>query len=653
MKPPLIIAVALSSLAPVFAQQSQAPAASPVPSTESWLTGWFDVGYRWRSDVGGSFDAYRTFVNLGSGPKLLGGDFSFVDPKHRLFDRIRVRATGWGGEPSQTLHLDAEKAKWYRFSADYRDITYFDFLPSYADPQLARGIPLDEQSYDTRRKMGSFQLDLLPGNWVSPYLGFESNSNSGTGDTTFYTDANQFPVPNKLRDSTNLYRGGVHFELRRFHATLEEGGTTFKDDESVFQSPGTINGGNVLTPVLGQTADLTNLLGAYGIRGTSIYSKGLFTADPTSWLNLYGQFLYSQPKTDVNYQQNVTGNLLQLEPLLYYTSQSYLLTAAAKLPHTTGSFGAEIRPARRIRIVESWLTDRLHNAGSATSNELSLSSTTSEQTAALLNSALANNYNQAGMEVFVDATSKLMVRGGYRYEWGDSSAAVLPPEGLVSADQTKFRRNVGLGGVTFRPSQKLWLTGEGEIGSSGAADFRTSLYDYERGHAQARYQALKSLTLTAGFSALFDHNPTQGVNSEYRTQQSSLSVLWTPAKIWNVQGSYTRSTVYSSIDYLDPGTLQPLTSLYRDNSHTATALFNLMLPSHSAFRPKITAGGSFFVSSGSRPSKYYQPIATLWLPLGKHLNWFTEWRYYGYGEAFYLYEGFRSHTVTTGVRFTR
>jgi len=246
-----------------------------------------------------------------------------------------------------------------------------------------------------------------------------------------------------------------------------------------------------------------------------------------------------------------------------------------------------------------------------------------------------------------------MVRGGYRYEWGDSSAAVLPPEGLVSADQTKFRRNVGLGGVTFRPSQKLWLTGEGEIGSSGAADFRTSLYDYERGRAQARYQALKSLTLTAGFSALFDHNPTQGVNSEYRTQQSSLSVLWTPAKIWNVQGSYTRSTVYSSIDYLDPGTLQPLTSLYRDNSHTATALFNLMLPSHSAFRPKITAGGSFFVSSGSRPSKYYQPIATLWLPLGKHLNWFTEWRYYGYGEAFYLYEGFRSHTVTTGVRFTR
>ena len=46
-------------------------------------------------------------------------------------------------------------------------------------------------------------------------------------------------------------------------------------------------------------------------------------------------------------------------------------------------------------------------------------------------------------------------------------------------------------------------------------------------------------------------------------------------------------------------------------------------------------------------------MAKLWVPLGKHVNWFSEWRYYGYGEAFYLYEGFRTHLVTTGLRFTR
>jgi hypothetical protein len=97
--------------------------------------------------------------------------------------------------------------------------------------------------------------------------------------------------------------------------------------------------------------------------------------------------------------------------------------------------------------------------------------------------------------------------------------------------------------------------------------------------------------------------------------------------------------------------LQP--SIYRDNAHTATALFNVTLPPRSGFAPKITAGGSFFLSSGSRPSSYYQPIATLRLPIGKNLYWFAEWRYYGYGEAFYLYEGFRANLVTTGLRFMR
>src|SRR3954468_7470674 len=45
-------------------------AASPAPSTEQWFTGSFDFGYRWVGDVRGSEATYRSFVNLGDGPKL-------------------------------------------------------------------------------------------------------------------------------------------------------------------------------------------------------------------------------------------------------------------------------------------------------------------------------------------------------------------------------------------------------------------------------------------------------------------------------------------------------------------------------------------------------------------------------------------------------
>ena len=628
---------------------------SPVPSAESWLTGSIDVGYRWGTGVGGSLDTYRSIVNLGSGPKLLGGDFTITDPKHRAFDQIRVRANGWGDEPYETVHIDAKKSKLYDFSADYRDMAYFNFLPSYADPLMGRGLLLNEQSFDTRRRLGSFQLDLLPGNWFIPYVAYDRDSGDGTGATTFVTDSNEFPVPNTLRDQTSLYRGGVRFELRRFHVTLEEGGTTFKDDQSIFQNPGSTNFGNVATPIFGQTTDLTNLLAAYGVRGTSIYSKGLFTAEATSWIDLYGQFLYSQPDTNVNYQQTAAGNLLLQSQLLFYTSQQYLVSAAAKLPHTSGSLGAEIRPMRRMRIVQSWLTDRLHDAGSAASTQTLAGVGASQQIAALLASSLVTNYSQEEIDVIYDATSKLTLRGGYRYVWGDANDAVLPPEGLMSSDQAKLRRNVGIGGVTFRPSQKVTVRTDAEVASSGGAYFRTSLYDYQKVHGQVRYQALINLSLAADFTLLDNNNPVPGVNYDYRSQQESLSLFWSPVggKFGDFQGSYTRSTLHSDIGYLVPQTLTPLTSLYTENDHIATALFNVKLPHVEGIAPKLSAGGSFFISSGSRPTSYYQPLVTLWLPMGKKLSLFADWRYYGYGEAFYLYEGFRTNMVTTGLRFTR
>jgi hypothetical protein len=637
--------------APASSAQAAAPAtasASPVPTSEEAVTGWIDLGYSWRSDVAGSFNAYRSFVNLGSGPKLIGTEFNLTDAKRRFFDAIHVRAYDWGGDPYSTLHLDARKARLYDWNLDYRNIAYFDALPSYADPLLASGTALNEQSFDMHRRFVNSELTFLPGNWISPYVAFDHDSGSGTGVSTFVSNGDEFPVPSTFHDRTSNYRGGVRLELRRLHLTLEQGGTAFENDQTLYQSGG-VNYGNSLVPIFGQTLNLTDLLGAYGVRGTSIYSRALFTASATSWLDLYAQFLYSQPKTTVNYQQYDGGNLYLQSQILFYSAQQYFVSSAAAMPQTTGSAGAEVRPSRRLRITESWTTDRMHNAGSSTENQ-----TQPQLTSALLNSTLVNNFNQVQTMVFFEATSKLTLRAGYRYVWGDANDAVLPAEGLASIDNVKLRQNVGIGGFTYRPIQKFSFSAEGESASSDGAYFRTSLYDYQKVRAQARYHT-GPLSFSADFNLLNNQDPQPGIDYDYLSHQESLSIMWSPAggKVFDFQGSYTRSDLRSDINYLDPGTEQSLLSNYRDRSHSATALFHVTPPHKGALAPVLIGGGSLVISSGSRPTTYYQPMMKLSLPVGKHLSWFAEWRYYGYNEVIYSYEAFRAHIVTVGLRLAR
>jgi hypothetical protein len=92
-------------------------------------------------------------------------------------------------------------------------------------------------------------------------------------------------------------------------------------------------------------------------------------------------------------------------------------------------------------------------------------------------------------------------------------------------------------------------------------------------------------------------------------------------------------------------------SNYRDNAHTVSSAVDVTLPGPVA--AKFTLGGSMFLSNGSRTSSYYQPLARLSFPVGKHVYWNTEWQYYGFREDFYLYEGFRTHMFMTGLKIVR
>jgi hypothetical protein len=643
---PAAAAPATEQAAP--AKTEDKAAASPAPSTESWINGSVDFGYRWVPDVRGNFAQYRSVVNLGEGPKLFGFDLTLQDPKKRLYDSLILRGMGFGGDPYNTAHVDARKMKLYDFRFDYRNIAYFNAVPSFANPFSPGGF--NERSFDTRRREASFELDLLPGSRVVPYLAYDRNSGHGRGIETWVLGAtNEFPIPYTLRDKTDSYRGGVRFEFNRFHVTLEQGGTTFKEDDStLYTGP---NPGDRTTPINGTFTSLNSLNQVYGIRGTGIFSRALLTARPTNWLNLYGQFLYSRPKNDVNYREIATGVLYDFASAAFFPGMYNVAGGSATQPHRSGNVGVEVH-WNRIRLMESLTADRLEDTSfGAFSPQVFQNFATSPATILLPRQVVS--YKQAQTDLIFDVTSKLTLRGGHRYIRGDATVNAGNLSQVGPSVAGELNRNVGIAGLSYRPSSKLSINADYEGSSSDRVYFRTSLNEYSKARVRAKFQATNSLLFQANFRVLDNQNPATDIRFDFRSRDNSLAAFWTPAggKRVTVMAEYDRSTVRSDIRYLDLPFLTPATSSYRDIAHTATSAIDFMLPGLKD--GKVTAGGSLFISRGSRPTRYYQPLARLSLPLHKHVIWNTEWQYYGFGEQFYFFEAFRTHIFMTGLRVTR
>jgi hypothetical protein len=648
----LVAAVAQDQTAPAAASGSAASPDAPVATpADSPISGSIELGYRFVQGPLGNADVYRSTVDLSQGPRLIGLDFT-VQPVKPLFDRLEVHASSWGGDPYNAARIEVEKNGLYRLTADYRNMAYFDFLPSFANPAASAGSLLTESSFDTRIRSSDVELEMLPGRWISPYFGWSRSSWYGDGITDFTAFPNNYPVSNSISDSTNTFRGGVQIQSHGVHLVLEEGGTTFRDDQGA--SDTTLNNGDYTATYFGEQLNLSSLSELYRVRGDSLYTKALLAANPLSWLSVSGQFLYADPSLTTNYTSLANGTFFLPATFLFYNSGSDIATADAEMPHTSGSLNVEARPIRRLRIVEYWSTDRLHNATSSLLMEEYLTTGSQFLTTNPDADRLVLNDNEQQIEVFYDLLPNLTVHGGERYEWGDATVRGSPLSEFP-LESASLSRNTGLAGASYRWKQHVRASADFEAATGGEEYFRTSLHNYWKLHSRAQWDFLTGWRLAGDFFELNNNNPDPSVNLQFTSRAESASLSWLPNNGRNVSVllEYTRSNVNSNILYLDPGTLGTALSAYLENGNTATALIDLAPKAVHGFAPRFSFGGSLFTSAGSQPTDYYQPTARLSIPLAKGVQWNSEWRWYSLAERLYAFEDFRSNQLMVSLKYTR
>lgn len=624
-------------------KKKEEKAEAAAPAVEKALSAFLDVGYRWIG-LAGDKQTYRSIVNNNEGVRLVGAQLDYAG-KSKFADEVHI--SGYNvGDPYDTARLNILKKGRYEFNSRWSSIYYYNYLPSFANPKLAAGSYTPAIAYDTVLRNFDNELTFMPGSRIVPYVGVNRNSSYGTGIMPFVMERNEYPLRNNIEWSQDNIYGGVRLEWTKWHATLEQGATRFRDDQFMYSTETSY--GFASSPTASQPLFLRDGRQAYGIRGSGYYSKVMTTANPFPWLDLYGQFLYSNPAIDANYSRDAIGRFSTGSPsYLYLPNNQDQLFGNANQPHSSGMVAGEAR-FWKVRVRQSWETDRFHTAGFASLTS-AYSSTSQQVTTTLVSpTRFVSNSNRAETLAFFDFSKKFTMRGGYRYESGDS----VMPSGLTSIPQPfetgQVRRDVGLAGFTARPWEKFTWNGDFEHANATKVYYRTSLADYTRFRTQARYQARKDLTASVVYSLFYNKNNAANVNQQ--SQQFSLNAQYMPASVkwFSVLADYTRSTVYSTVPYYIPAALSPATSIYRDNAHVGTLLVDIK-PS-GAHAPQISAGGSFVTSTGSRPTRYYQPLGRVVVPLSRKLQGYVEWRWYGYSQPFYLYEGFRSHQILSGIR---
>jgi hypothetical protein len=633
---------------PAEAKQAEENKPEEPAAAEAPLSGTIDVGARWVSGIGGDFNTYRSIVNLGKGIRLMNMDLRYEPTAGKLVDGMMLQSYNWGGDPYNSARLDMKKSGAYRFLGNYSNIAYFNALPSFATPFSAQGVYLNQRAFDTAVRNMDNELQLFPGGRIIPYLAYSRNTMFGNGVSTLVSLGNEYPLRNLVRWGQDTYRGGVRLELKRLHATFEEGAISYKDDQAVASTERLT--GNRTSPLFGQRLVLEAGSQAYWMRGDGYFTKVLVTMNPWDWIDIAGQFHYMNPKLQSRFSQAQAGTIAEQDPGIVFVNRALdTLTGHAQLPRTSGAASAEFRPFSRLRIREVYETDEFHDdSSSLITSQFTVGARPVSRSEEEIDRLDVTQHRQQ-IEGLVDAMKGLTLRGGYRREWGHA----LLRAGRVNAEpfeRGEMKRHVVLAGAQARPMQRLTLNLDIESADGVKTYYRVGLMDSMKIRAAGRVTLPGSLFLNLLHHRFTNENPNEGVNYDFESISTSASLQWMPkgGKNLSILADYSRSAIRSDIGYLVPFPFAQARSLYRDNAHTGTLMADVTLPGKAGV--KFTAGGSFVNTAGSRPSRYYQPIGRVLVPLHSKVMLYSEWRWYGLNQPYFAYEGFRSHLITTGLR---
>jgi hypothetical protein len=190
------------------------------------------------TDFTGNTGTWDTFVNLGTGPRLLEYTLDLHSPDHKgfLFDDLTFSNFGYGGDPNDVTRVRAQKGKIYSLTGGFRrdqNIFDYDLLANPLNPPTSvPNVPIVNSPHEflLTRRMSDVNLNLFPVNNIRFKLGWSRVVNEGTAFTSDHQGTDGLLFQPTL-NTTDNYNFGVSFRfIPRTNINYDQFYTYFKGD---------------------------------------------------------------------------------------------------------------------------------------------------------------------------------------------------------------------------------------------------------------------------------------------------------------------------------------------------------------------------------------------------------------------------------------
>jgi hypothetical protein len=646
-----------------------------------------EFGYRGKR-IDGDINKYKSDLNYTAGPRLFDSTFLMRSNENGAWlNTLVVTTTGWGGDPSGQVRINAENSKWWRFDGQYRRFKYFRFLNNFVNPNWSFTPPVPpnpvtgEHGYDTKTQLGDFDLTLLPKDRRFHFtVGYSPERYSGPAFTNYHLGGNDFNYPQNLKSRADDYRIGADARVAGIDLTFLQGFRRFRDDSFVDLGP--TRGINAASTAFNFTTFTHN----EPTRGSIDFTRFSAHTLVAKVLDITGRVVYSKSDTHFTTAEGFTGTNFNprvsgfpptppnATPNTLNLGQ-YNITGDSERPYWVGDLGATWLVTDKFRISNTFRIEDFNITGNAIFGDRftitrPTGATTRTDTFTInnLDAHRRTEYRkyQNTIEGDYQFNARTGVHFGYRYAHRrvfdgfegfnlGSNGSIPPPTRSSTSEEDKNNTNAFFGGFKARPISDWTIYFDAEHGTADNVFARIGNYNYTNFRVKNRFAPRKDLSFNVTLITRNNANPSEiaGVSlNDFGVDTKS--VVFTSSVDWQVRSDFVINTGYNYnwlnsdavIDYFFNSIQHPLghSLYYIRNSYffidttfrfaRRATLFTSYRVNHDNGQGTRRADPTGFPGNllSSYPMTFQSPEARLAIKLNRRLDWNFGYQYYNYKE---------------------